>query len=883
MDVTAPDWKRVRAILEHASELLGAAREEYLERECGGDVELRREVDGLLALDAPQGAMDPPSAQAVLQAFAASSRAPQRIGAWRLEREIARGGMGAVWLAHRVDGGFSQRAAIKLIKRGMDSDEIVARFERERALLASLEHPGIARLYDGGSTDDGQPYLVMEFVEGVPLDEYCARPTTTLAQRLELFAEVCDAVQHAHQQLVVHRDLKPSNVLVTAEGQPKLLDFGIAKLLTPDEAGAALTATAQRFLTPAYASPEQLRGDPISTRSDVFSLGVMLYEMLALKRPFDAKRAPDTEPAPPSRAAATRAFVGDLDTIVMKALSVDPARRYASAEALASDVRRHLAGAPVQARPDTWTYRASKFVRRNRALVAATLTVIAGLTVGIVLAYLQSVEAERARELADRRLASVVNLASAFSSKLTARLGQLEGVLPEREGLLRDMAEQLEQLVAQAPDDFPLRLELGWARRELALVLGAPNQPSAGKFDEALRLLDRSIGDVEALHREQPGHVDAVNLLAAMRSERGELLAHAGRRDDARREMRAAAELAHKTREGLDPDRDRGLLLRECNVLHALFSVERESGRRDAENELALEYMQLVEFAVERHPDDEKFRYLLATALVDRAGSAEQLGDSPSALKDLERATEILAELSKADGLNVVYRRAFAATEYRMGGTLATLDQVERAVDVSYRAWQAWEAVVRAEPADIAARDRLLQFSYAAGSVARQSSRLDIAKPALERSLEILDERMARYPEQRGLLMTRATLGSELAAVLAELGEWRGALELAQDSVAQGMQLENDAAAGHEWNYAMSLSHANLAECSLFTARDSDAPVPERRGELDAAQRSIARAREFLQAADAAGQIGAAERQHFGYLDELDAKASSIRDSLPDS
>lgn len=344
----------------------------------------------------------------------ASALANQQFGPYRVVREIGRGGMGTVWLAERADGQFQQQVALKLIKRGMDSDEIVWRFRHELQILASLAHPNIARLLDGGTAEDGRPYFVMEYVEGVSLDRYCADNQLNLTARLRLFLTVCAAVQHAHQKLVVHRDLKPGNILVTAEGTVKLLDFGLAKLLDPAQGDAEITQTRQRLLTPEYASPEQLRGGAISLSSDVYALGVVLHRLLTGARPYQltdetphalAQAICEQEPIRPSALAQTselrRILVGDLDSIVLKALRKEPAARYATVEQLADDLERYLEGSPVRARAGTTTYRTLKFIRRHRGLAAATavvfLTLVGGMTATARQARIAAVERDKAQ------------------------------------------------------------------------------------------------------------------------------------------------------------------------------------------------------------------------------------------------------------------------------------------------------------------------------------------------------------------------------------------------------------------------------------------------------------------------------------------------------
>ena len=308
----------------------------------------------------------------------------RQVGPYRIVRELARGGMGAVYLAERCDGQFEQQVALKLIKRGMDSDEILRRFLAERQILARLNHPHIARFYDGGVTAEGQPWFAMEYVPGRPLTRHCEERRLGVPERLRLFQDVCDAVRYAHQNLVVHRDLKPSNILVSEAGEVKLLDFGIAKLLESGD-DDQLTRTDLRALTPEYAAPEQVRGQPVTTATDVYALGGVLYELLTGRRatrferhtPAELERVICTVPPPPPGVS------GDLDTIVLKALQKDPARRYPSAEALLDDLRRQERGLPVRARPDSVGYRTLKFVQRHRVGVIAGGTVLLSLVGGL--------------------------------------------------------------------------------------------------------------------------------------------------------------------------------------------------------------------------------------------------------------------------------------------------------------------------------------------------------------------------------------------------------------------------------------------------------------------------------------------------------------------
>ncbi|MBI4904183.1 MAG: serine/threonine protein kinase [Acidobacteria bacterium] len=417
-DPANSNWARVQEIFLDAADLPQADRERYLNEQCAGDAPLRAGVDALLRADrwpvTELGSIIQDEARAMLSLDAAELRMPERIGPYRLIREIGSGGMGSVYLAERTDGEFEQQVAIKLIRREVATRETLARFRLERQILARLNHPNISRFLDGGVTADGQSYFVMEYIQGLRLDEYCGKHQLRTFERLALFRDVCAAVHYSHQNLIVHRDLKLSNVLVTADGVPKLLDFGVAKLLPAAGEGPQFTQSIAAALTPEYASPEQLSGDPITTASDIYSLGVILYRLLAGKSPYTAPSSnlvelarciASEEPPLPSLAAKNPALRGDIDNIVLMALRKDPQRRYASVEALAEDLRRYLDGRPVSARTATVGYRVSKFIRRNPAIVAAGMVAVVALVAFLVQTRLQNqrlaVERDKAAKVAE--------------------------------------------------------------------------------------------------------------------------------------------------------------------------------------------------------------------------------------------------------------------------------------------------------------------------------------------------------------------------------------------------------------------------------------------------------------------------------------------------
>jgi eukaryotic-like serine/threonine-protein kinase len=420
----AERWRQIEEIFQAAFDSAPENRAALLDSACGDDLELRSEVESLLAAHEQSGFTAGVAFNdvfSVLEQRAGQLEEGRRMGPYRLLREIGHGGMGRVYLAARADDAYQKLVAIKVIRRGLDTDDIIRRFHSERQILASLDHPNITRLLDGGTTEDGLPYFVMEYIDGEPIDEYCASRKINISDRLRLFQKVCAAVSYAHQNLVIHRDIKPGNVLVTKGGVPRLLDFGIAKLLAPGGPREDGTLTSLRPLTPEYASPEQVRGRAITTASDVYSLGVLLYVLLTRHLPYRAPMSTaaeieraicEEEPGRPSlvvmRASCEsaeskeqilpdfangmgegtldklcRRLEGDLDNIVLMALRKEPQRRYTSVEQLSDDLGRHLGNTPVIARPNTAGYRAGKFVVRHKSGVAAALLLLITLSAGI--------------------------------------------------------------------------------------------------------------------------------------------------------------------------------------------------------------------------------------------------------------------------------------------------------------------------------------------------------------------------------------------------------------------------------------------------------------------------------------------------------------------
>jgi len=514
-------WGQVKKILDEALSMGSAQREAFLDRACASDKELRSEVESLLASHEQAGTGFLKSPVVDLKSGATSPGASitgRRIGVYQVIEEIGHGGMGEVYRAARADGQYTKEVAIKLVRGSLDSRFVTERFLNERQILASLDHPNIARLLDGGTTDDGIPYLVMELIEGEPIDRYCDEHKLSVTERLRLFRQVCVAVHYAHQRLVIHRDIKPSNVMVTKEGEPKLLDFGIAKIVSPiHDAQTTFTLA----MTPEYASPEQIRGEAITTATDVYSLGVVLYQLLTGRSPYPgdtrtphklAQAVCETEPGRPSTvvvrrdvengkegdpeqissiregtpAKLQRRLGGDLDDITMMALRKEPARRYSSVEQFAEDIRRHLDGLPVAANKGSWSYRAEKFVQRHKVGIAAVAVVLLAVAGGVGATIREARIARANAQRAEKRFNDVRKLANSFLFEFHDAVEHLQGATPARELVVKRALEYLDSLSQEAGTDASLQKELATAYERVGNVQGGAYRDSLGNYQGAL-------------------------------------------------------------------------------------------------------------------------------------------------------------------------------------------------------------------------------------------------------------------------------------------------------------------------------------------------------------------------------------------------------------
>jgi eukaryotic-like serine/threonine-protein kinase len=528
------DPVRVEELFHSAADLRGAARQDFLRAACGADADLRKLLDSLLAQDSDPAFAPNPLVEAAARweqaaGIARDGFAPgTQIGSYRLIRELGHGGMGTVYLAERSDGQFNHHAAVKVIGIDLSDGGQVRRFLRERQILARMDHPAIARLLDGGVTSGNRPWFVLEYVDGARIDRFCQQQHLTVRDRLELFLQVCGAVQYAHQNLIVHRDIKPANILVASGGraglhQVKLLDFGIAKILADQELDAGENGRTSRLLTLDYASPEQARGEPVSTRTDIYSLGTVLYEMLAGRHPLGiaqdspretARRLQETEPTRLSEAAVHApdrgVLRGDLDRIVLVAMQKDPARRYSSVEAFAADIRRYLDGFPVTARGDSYRYRAAKFIRRNRTLMGAAALLVLIVAGSVAALILSGAATERQRVRAERRFGEIREVARAMIFDIDPVLQGIPGTTGVRK-LINDRALiYLDRLAPDAAGDVALEQELATGYAHLATVQGMADTSNLGDEAGARSSLKKSLQLVRASLAADPGNADGI-------------------------------------------------------------------------------------------------------------------------------------------------------------------------------------------------------------------------------------------------------------------------------------------------------------------------------------------------------------------------------------
>ncbi len=748
----ADRWARIEQLCRETFDYNDEQQAAFLESACGADRDLRREVESLLARrqDA-ENFMEFPAMQFVARELAAENaaradRASRLIGSfvshYRIIEKVASGGMGDVYRAVRADRAYDQQVAIKFLQGARSTEFFLARFENERQILADLDHPNIARLLDGGTTEEGLPYLVMEFIEGLPIDEFCAQKGLNVRERLALFCKACSAVQFAHHNLVVHRDLKPSNILVTPGGVPKLLDFGVAKILNPQrcEENFPQTVTWLQMLTPNYASPEQVRNEPISTSSDVYSLGAILYVLLSRQSPYrisaDApqemmKAICETDPELPSAAAMrvcvpdgaqkrapvsdgkrqftkaamvklSKELSGDLDNIVLKALRKEPLRRYSSVEQFAEDIHRYLTGLPVLAHKDTLSYRSRKFIGRHKMGVAAAGLLLLCLAGGMFTTLWQARIASFERVRAERRFNDVRALANSLMFDINDSVQNLSGSTPARKLLVMKALQYLDSLSQEARGDPSLQEELASAYEKVGDLQGDPSATNLGDTTGALASYRKALAiresiaatDGESLDRQKKLAGDYQRLSSGLDAfgEYQAGLNYAKKYFDIQQRLAAAAP-SSELQEHLA---GAYYQLARCQADlgefdAALFDLRRSAAIREAIADAGsgVPARVLVRLAG---------TYGLMASVLAHQGKLEQ------AIAIGRKASGILADLSESEPTNAMYREYREENHYYLGFFSEAKGDFDEALRQYRRALSGFESLASADPKEMRAK-----------------------------------------------------------------------------------------------------------------------------------------------------------------------------------
>jgi serine/threonine protein kinase/tetratricopeptide (TPR) repeat protein len=753
--VTPERWAQVKQAFQSALELTPEERVIYLDGFCAAEPELRKEVESLLRHHHEAGTVMDHPAQLAPYLIPDDENDPwigRNIGPYQTVAKIGQGGMGTVYRAIRVDDHYLKNVAIKLARSGMATGQYLRRFRSERQIMASLDHPNIARLLDGGTTEEAIPYLVMEYIEGQPIDAYCDSRSLNTVGRLKLFCQVCAAVQYAHQSLVIHRDLKPANILVTTDGTPKLLDFGIAKLLDPElffqtvEAGG----TMMKAMTPEYASPEQVRGETITTSSDVYSLGVILYRLLTGHPPYQldttspmeiVRAITEFQPSRPSTvidrigeftgddgrtvqlspeavskvrdgrpSALRRRLTGDVDNIILKALRKEPARRYSSVEQFADDIRRYLDGLPVLARADTIFYRTGKFVRRNKVPVGATALVLLSLVGGILLTLHQARIAQAERARAERRFNDVRKLAHDLIFDVHDSIQYLAGATPARKLIVEDALSYLDSLAQESSGDLALQDELATAYEKVGDAQGNSGQSNLGDTAGALTSYRKALDIRESVLAANPHDVQALAGIARAYSRMGTILESMGKFDESAKYLSRNLEL-RKQLIAIAPDNEKaqaGL----ADAYDSLGDIHGELGRWDEDVADHRASVEIYNSLASAHPDQTNYPRNAALEHKKMGGALEASGKLVEALQEYQYALKVDEDARSKHPEDATAIRDTGIDYSSVGDVLFKTGNYKEALERYRQALEIDQHLANSDPRDAWAKINVVYDSY---------------------------------------------------------------------------------------------------------------------------------------------------------------------------
>lgn len=799
--------KRAEEIFHQVLEAEPAERADRLREACAGDDALQEEVSSLLvsyhaAEAAPPVAWSEPELRPI-----------QRIGPYTVERRLGEGGMGAVYLAHRSDRQYEKNVAIKLVRSGADTEALIHRFFTERQILAGMEHPNIARLLDGGLTESGQPYLVMDYIEGTRLDRYCDEHRLSIRERLELLVKICAGVNHAHQNLVVHRDLKPGNILVTAEGEPKLLDFGIAKVLEPSATAVDHTVNTSLFLTPLYASPELLRGHRTTVASDVYSLGVILYELLCGRRPYDSitfgpvdliQAVITTDPQRPSNVGAKQAvrdspeevagarretpeslrrtLRGDLDSIVLKAIAKDLPSRYQSVEQLSADIRRYLEGRPVHAVQGNTLYRARKLVRRHR-LAAASITMVAvSLFAGMAGTLWQAHIARSERANADRRFDDAHRLTNYLLFELYDSVQKLPGSTALQAEMARRSLDYFDRLSAARSSDRTLQTELAEGYLRLGDVLGNPFAPNLGDTKRAVESYRKAMTLAEPLAKAADTRPRLA--LARIYQRLGGSLVFSGKADEGLMLTEKAAGLFEKLVAANPADVDLRLGAGDSyqflgrNLSQRSGWISMQDGDRVLANlKRGIDHL---EAATRLDPRNPRALRLLALSY-QTIGSIVATKDTHESLLILRKALGYLDRLPTAE--ETATRRQRASLLLNIGWVEGQEGEYKRAAATLEEGRDILVALYAEDPKNMAASYHRAIAYRSLGIVYAYAGRDRAALENFQRAVEVYNELIAKDPANASYPLFRAELQARLGNLFYRAGRTEEARRTAQAGI----------------------------------------------------------------------------------------------------